>query len=172
MLCHGGRCSIRGRICYVDGRWCFSHFASVVQSALTSLLAPKVRISDDYLIGFCSATVSQKSTADPLRQVFQIAYAQAPQLYVAQYLQPNLHLCLAHDSGLASFVDDTFFWLVYRAPLTAETGISRCWRIHVTAMFVWTPRVMCEEWRGSHNQMSFTATIVAVWITCRLCCPG
>jgi len=34
-----------------------------------------------------------------------------------------------------------FFWLVYKAPLTAETGLSRCWWINVTAMIVWTPRV-------------------------------
>jgi len=92
------------------------------------------------------------NTADPLRrQVFQIAYAQAPQLYVTQCLQPNLHLCLAHDSGLASSVNNTFFWFVYRAPLTAETGLSRCWRINVIAMIVWTPRVMCEGSSGSHD---------------------
>ena len=51
-----------------------------------------------------------RNTADPLRQqMFQIGYAQAPQLYVTQYLQPNLHLCLAHNSGLASFANNTFF---------------------------------------------------------------
>jgi hypothetical protein len=51
-----------------------------------------------------------RNTADPLRQqMFQIEYAQAPQLWVTQYLQPNLHLCLAHNSGLASFANNTFF---------------------------------------------------------------
>jgi hypothetical protein len=51
-----------------------------------------------------------RNTADPLRQqMFQIEYAQAPQLWVTQYLQPNLYLCLAHNSGLASFANNTFF---------------------------------------------------------------
>ena len=53
---------------------------------------------------------NMRNTADPLRQqMFQIGYAQAPQLYVTQYLQPNLHLYLAHNSGLASFANNTFF---------------------------------------------------------------
>lgn len=51
-----------------------------------------------------------RNTADPLRQqMFQIGYAQASQLYVTQYLQLNLHLYLAHNSGLASFANNTFF---------------------------------------------------------------
>jgi hypothetical protein len=105
----------------------------------------------------------RRNIADPQRQqMFQIEYAQAPQLYVAQYLQPNLHLCLAHNSGLASFANNTFFWLVYRAPLTAETGSSRCWWINVTAMVVWTPRVKCEASSGSHDDTSFATTAVAV----------
>lgn len=109
-----------------------------------------------------------RNTADPLRQqVFRIEYAQAPQLRsstVTQYLQPNLHLCLVHDSGLASFANNAFLWLVQRAPLTAETGFSRCRWINVTAMIVWTPRVQCDESSGSHDGTNFATTVVAAWI--------
>ena len=53
------------------------------------------------LAGNCGILLDRARTSFDHRK-FQIAYAQAPQLYVAQYLQPNLHMCLAHDSGLAS----------------------------------------------------------------------
>ena len=64
-----------------------------------------------------------------------------------------------------------FFWLVYKAPLTAETGLSRCWWINVTAMIVWTPRVKCEESSGSHDDTSFATTISAVRDPNLLRCP-
>jgi hypothetical protein len=156
-----------------------SHFASIVRQSATAdfvgLLAlvwkfdHGGRMSTARLL-FSGRTTNNsgmmrdmRNTADPLRQqMFQIGYAQAPQLYVTQYLQPNLHLCLAHDSGLASFANNTFFWLVDRAPLTAETGLSRCWWINVTAMIVWTPCVKCDASNGSHDDTSSATTVVAV----------
>jgi hypothetical protein len=165
-----------------------SHFVSIVRQSATDSVGLLVlvlkfdhggRMSNARLL-FSGRTTNNsgmmrdvlRNTGDPLRQqMFQIEYAQAPQLSVTQYLQPNLHLYLAHNSGLASFANDIFFWLVYRAPLTAETGLSRCWWINVTAMIVWTPCVKCEGSNDSHYDTSFATTAAAVWDPHLLRCP-
>ena len=88
-----------------------SLFVSIVRQSATAsirLLALVWKFDHDGRMSaarllFCGRTTNNsgmirdmRNTADPLRQqMFQIGYAQAPQLCVTQYLQPDLRSHLA-----------------------------------------------------------------------------